>query len=113
MKDRNLFHLMNTIGNIFTRCCATHENITDGVHSMKLISIFHKKKQISSISSFLTIFSTGFYLRVVKSQNFSTIKFHNAKKKPTHSIVHLFLFIIGTLFTMIFILYKEMDILTV
>ena len=35
VKDRNLFHLVNTIGNIFTRGCATRENITDGVHSMK------------------------------------------------------------------------------
>ena len=30
MRDRNLFHLVNTIGNIFTR-----ENITNGVHPMK------------------------------------------------------------------------------
>ena len=29
------FHLVNTIGNIFTRGCATRENITNGVHSMK------------------------------------------------------------------------------
>ena len=40
VKDRNLFHQMDTIGNIFTRgcatCgCATGENITDGVHEMK------------------------------------------------------------------------------
>ena len=35
MKDRNLFHLENTIGNIFTRGCATRENITDGVYSIK------------------------------------------------------------------------------
>ena len=28
MKDRNLFHTVNTIFNIFTRSCATHENIT-------------------------------------------------------------------------------------
>ena len=35
MKDRNLFHLVNTIGNIFTRGFATRENITDGVHSIK------------------------------------------------------------------------------
>ena len=30
VKDRNLFHLVNTIGNIFTRGCATRENITEG-----------------------------------------------------------------------------------
>ena len=35
VKDRNLFHLVNIIGNIFTRGWATRENITDGVHSMK------------------------------------------------------------------------------
>ena len=35
VKDRNLFNLVNTIGNIFTRGFATRENITDGVHSMK------------------------------------------------------------------------------
>ena len=54
MKDRNLFHLFNTIGNIFTCGCATRENITDGVHSMKKNSFFHRKKQISSTSSNLT-----------------------------------------------------------
>ena len=33
MKDRNLFHLVNTIGNIFTSGAATtRENITDVVH---------------------------------------------------------------------------------
>ena len=48
MKDRNLFHWVDTIGNILTSGAATCENITDGVHSMKWISIFHrKKKQIS------------------------------------------------------------------
>ena len=35
VKDRNLFHRVDTIGNIFTRGCATRENITDGVHEMK------------------------------------------------------------------------------
>ena len=44
MKDRNLFHLVNTIGNTFTRGCATRENY--GVHSIKEISIFHRKKNI-------------------------------------------------------------------
>ena len=39
MKDRNIFNLVNTIGNIFTCGCATRENITDGVYS-----IFHQKK---------------------------------------------------------------------
>ena len=37
---------MDTIGNIFTSGAATSENITDGVHEMKLISIFHRKKKI-------------------------------------------------------------------
>ena len=31
-KDRNLFHRVDTIGNIFTSGEATSENITDGVH---------------------------------------------------------------------------------
>ena len=35
VKDRNLFHRVDTIGNIFTSGCATRENITDGVHEMK------------------------------------------------------------------------------
>ena len=35
VRDQNLFHLVNSIGNIFTRGCATRENITDGVRSMK------------------------------------------------------------------------------
>ena len=45
MKDRNLFHQVDTIGNIFTSGEATSENITDGVHEMKYISIFHRKKK--------------------------------------------------------------------
>ena len=35
VKDRNLFHWVDTIGNIFTSGAATSENITDGVHEMK------------------------------------------------------------------------------
>ena len=35
VKDRNLFHRVDTIGNIFTSGAATRENITNGVHSMK------------------------------------------------------------------------------
>ena len=35
MKDRNLFHRVDTIGNIFTSGAATSEKITDGVHEMK------------------------------------------------------------------------------
>ena len=35
VKDRNLFHRVDTIGNIFKRGAATSENITDGVHEMK------------------------------------------------------------------------------
>ena len=33
--DRNLFHRVDTIGNIFTSGAATSENITVGVHEMK------------------------------------------------------------------------------
>ena len=35
VKYRNLFHRVDTIGNIFTSGAATCENITDGVHKMK------------------------------------------------------------------------------
>ena len=35
VKDRNLFHRVDTIGNIITSGEATRENITDGVHEMK------------------------------------------------------------------------------
>ena len=35
VKHRNLFHRVDTIGNIFTSGAATSENITDGVHKMK------------------------------------------------------------------------------
>ena len=33
--DRNLFHRVDTIGDILTSGAATSENITDGVHDMK------------------------------------------------------------------------------
>ena len=45
VKDHNLFHQEDTIGNFFTSGAATSENSSDGVHEMKLISIFHKKKK--------------------------------------------------------------------
>ena len=35
VKDRNLFHRVDTIGNIFTSGAAMSENITDGVHEVK------------------------------------------------------------------------------
>ena len=35
VKNRNLFHRVDIIGNIFTHGTATSENITDGVHEMK------------------------------------------------------------------------------
>ena len=35
VKDRNIFHRVDTIGNIFTSDCATRENITAGVQEMK------------------------------------------------------------------------------
>ena len=44
MKDRNLFHRVDTIANIFKSGTATSENFTNGVHEMKSISIFHPKK---------------------------------------------------------------------
>ena len=42
VKGRNLFHRVDTIGNIFTICAATSENITDG----KFQSFTGKKRQI-------------------------------------------------------------------
>ena len=35
MKDRNLFHGVDTIGNIITSGAATSGKIIDGVHGMK------------------------------------------------------------------------------
>ena len=35
VKDRNLFHRVDTIGNVFTSGSATRENITDDVYEMK------------------------------------------------------------------------------
>ena len=35
VKNGNLFHRVDTIGNIFTSGAATGEDITDGVHEMK------------------------------------------------------------------------------
>ena len=35
VKDQNLFHRVNIIGNILTSGAATSENITDDVHEMK------------------------------------------------------------------------------
>ena len=46
VKDRNLFHRVDTIGNIFKSGAATSENVTDDVHEMKQTSIFHRKRQI-------------------------------------------------------------------
>ena len=42
VKDRNLFHRVDAIGNIFTSGFATHENITDGVHrKQQIFCLFH------------------------------------------------------------------------
>ena len=40
VKDRNLFHRVDTIGNIFTSGAVTSEKITDGVHRKKNKQIF-------------------------------------------------------------------------
>ena len=50
VKDRNLLHRVDTIGNIFTSGAATSENITDGVHSLSGKSFI--KIQYSSFSLF-------------------------------------------------------------
>ena len=52
VKDRNLFHRVDTIGNIFTSGTATSENITDGVHEMKKKIDLSQKKKILFISCF-------------------------------------------------------------
>ena len=47
MRDRNLFHRVDIIGNIFTRGTGTSENITDVVHEKNKYSDgVHRKKQI-------------------------------------------------------------------
>ena len=46
VKDRNLFHQVDTIGNIFTSGAATSENITDGVHEKTAIFVFFSERSI-------------------------------------------------------------------
>ena len=50
VKDRNLFHRVDTIGNIFKSGVVTSENITDGVH--KSFDLSPKKTNILFISCF-------------------------------------------------------------
>ena len=56
VKDRNLFYLVNTIGNIFTSIAATRENIPDGVvasEEEKREILWEKEKiLVTSIFSF-------------------------------------------------------------
>ena len=66
VKDRNLFHRVDTIGNVFTSGTATNENTTDGVHEMKwclrdeIISIFHRKNKYSVYFMLLTLSGRSF-----------------------------------------------------
>ena len=62
VKDRNLFHRVDIIGNIFTSGEAMNENITDGVHQMKLISIFPRKK--NSVYFMLLTLSGRSYMEI-------------------------------------------------
>ena len=55
-RDRNLFHRVETIGNIFTSSAATSDNITGGVHEMKYISISHQKKNKETNTLFISCF---------------------------------------------------------
>ena len=71
VKDRNLFHRVDTIDNIFTSGEATCENITDGVHEMKKNSIFHRKNQIFCLFHAFNPFWEKFYQNPV--QFFSVI----------------------------------------
>ena len=60
MKDQNLFHRVDTIGNIFTSGTATSENITDSVHEMKY-SVYFMHLTLSG-RSFIKIQYTSFPL---------------------------------------------------
>ena len=67
VKDRNLFHRVDTIGNIFMSGAATSENITDGVHEIKFHEIkfrsFTEKKPNNKYSVYfmlLTLSGRGF-----------------------------------------------------
>ena len=40
VKDRNSFHRVDTVCNIFTSGFATRENITDGVHEKNIYSVY-------------------------------------------------------------------------
>ena len=67
VKDRNLFHRVDTIGNIFMSGIATSENITHGVHEMKKISIFHQKPPKYSVYfMLLTLSGRSFYQNPVQ-----------------------------------------------
>ena len=52
-KSSKTISLVNTRQYIFTRRFATRETISSGVHSWNIFSIFHRKKQISSIYLFI------------------------------------------------------------
>ena len=52
VKDRNLFHRVDTIGTIFTSGAATSENIIDGVHEINKLLSPKKKTNIMFISCF-------------------------------------------------------------
>ena len=53
VKDRNLFHRVDTTGNIFTSGCATRENITNGVHErINRIFVFSVKENKQNICFF-------------------------------------------------------------
>ena len=47
VKDRNLFHRVDTIGNIFTSGAAMSENNYRWCSRGEIISIFHRKKKCS------------------------------------------------------------------
>ena len=53
VKDRNLFHRVDTTGNIFTSGAATSENINDGINLRDEINFdLSPKKNILVISCF-------------------------------------------------------------
>ena len=60
MKDRNLFHRVDTIGNIFTSGYATRENVTDGVRVINFDLSPNKKEILCLCHAFLTLSGRSF-----------------------------------------------------
>ena len=101
MKDRNLFHRVDTIGNIFTSDAATSENITDGVHDMKQIKIYNEDGIIYHCHAFarqLSILLTELHVSdvrqrskypwIIRISSYITDSDYRSKSVDTGNIVH-------------------------